>query len=146
MAKTKAIAQEEVTPVVQEEVTADTVEKVVISGDVIKEILNTESVDESPADDTMTEDLIEAAPEAETDGSEEYEEPKGEEAVEEEAVEVVEEEEEALEGKYDFCPKKLEAYLNSVKQEDKIIQASVGGNFVSNRDFTVYVPLSLFIK
>jgi hypothetical protein len=49
-----------------------------------------------------------------------------------------------LSGKYDFSAKRLEEYLLSAK--DKIIQESQGGNFISNMDHTIYVPISLFIK
>ena len=48
--------------------------------------------------------------------------------------------------KYNFSAEVLEDYLSSYKAEDKIIQESIGGNFVSNRDHSVYVPLSLFVK
>jgi hypothetical protein len=48
-----------------------------------------------------------------------------------------------LSGKYDFSLR-LEEYLLSAK--DKIIQESQGGNFISNMDHTIYVPISLFIK
>jgi hypothetical protein len=48
-------------------------------------------------------------------------------------------------GKYDFSAKRLEEYLLSAKPQDKIIQESQGGNFISNMD-TIYVPISLFIK
>jgi hypothetical protein len=41
--------------------------------------------------------------------------------------------------------KRLEEYL-SAKPQDKIIQESQGGNFISNMDHTIYVPISLFIK
>jgi hypothetical protein len=34
----------------------------------------------------------------------------------------------------------------SAKPQDKIIQESQGGNFISNMDHTIYVPISLFIK
>jgi hypothetical protein len=50
-----------------------------------------------------------------------------------------------LSGKYDFS-KRLEEYLLSAKPQDKIIQESQGGNFISNMDHTIYVPISLFIK
>jgi hypothetical protein len=40
--------------------------------------------------------------------------------------------------------KRLEEYLLSAKPQDKIIQESQGGNFISNMDHTIYV--SLFIK
>jgi hypothetical protein len=50
-----------------------------------------------------------------------------------------------LSGKYDFSAKRLEEYLLSAKP-DKIIQESQGGNFISNMDHTIYVPISLFIK
>ena len=50
------------------------------------------------------------------------------------------------ESKYDFSAEVLDEYLSSHKAEDKIIQQSVGGNFVSIRDHTIYVPLSIFIK
>jgi hypothetical protein len=49
-------------------------------------------------------------------------------------------------GKYSFSAEKLEEYLRSDKQQDKIIQESRGGNFVSITDHTVYVPISLFIE
>jgi hypothetical protein len=42
--------------------------------------------------------------------------------------------------------KRLEEYLLSAKPQDKIIQESQGGNFISNMDHTIYVPISLFIK
>jgi hypothetical protein len=48
--------------------------------------------------------------------------------------------------KYDFSAKRLEEYLLSAKPQDKIIQESQGGNFISNMDHTIYVPISLFIK
>jgi hypothetical protein len=48
-------------------------------------------------------------------------------------------------GKYDFSAKRLEEYLLSAKPQDKIIQESQG-NFISNMDHTIYVPISLFIK
>jgi hypothetical protein len=48
--------------------------------------------------------------------------------------------------KYKFSAEVLEEYLSSYKAEDKIVQESIGGNFVSNRDHSVYVPLSLFVK
>jgi hypothetical protein len=51
-----------------------------------------------------------------------------------------------LSGKYDFSAKRLEEYLLSAKPQDKIIQESQGGNFISNMDHTIYVPISLFIK
>jgi hypothetical protein len=41
--------------------------------------------------------------------------------------------------------KRLEEYLLSAKPQDKIIQESQGGNFISNMDHTIYVP-TLFIK
>jgi hypothetical protein len=50
-----------------------------------------------------------------------------------------------LSGKYDFS-ERLEEYLLSAKPQDKIIQESQGGNFISNMDHTIYVPISLFIK
>lgn len=46
--------------------------------------------------------------------------------------------------KYNFSEEKLEAYLASQKDQDKIIQISRGGNFVSSKDHTVYVPITLF--
>jgi hypothetical protein len=36
-----------------------------------------------------------------------------------------------LSGKYDFSAKRLEEYLLSAKPQDKIIQESQGGNFIS---------------
>jgi hypothetical protein len=39
--------------------------------------------------------------------------------------------------------KRLEEYLLSAKPQDKIIQESQGGNFISNMDHTIYVPISI---
>jgi hypothetical protein len=43
-----------------------------------------------------------------------------------------------LSGKYDFLLSVLKSI--SAKPQDKIIQESQGGNFISNMDHTIYVP------
>lgn len=45
---------------------------------------------------------------------------------------------------YSFSVEKLEAYLASDKEQDKIVQESRGGNFVSSKDRVIYVPITLF--
>jgi hypothetical protein len=50
-----------------------------------------------------------------------------------------------LSGKYDFSAKRLEEYLLSAKPQDKIIQESQGGNFISNGSYNLRSNL-LFIK
>jgi hypothetical protein len=42
---------------------------------------------------------------------------------------------------YDFSAKRLEEYLLSAKPQDKIIQESQGGNFISNMDHTTFQSL-----
>lgn len=46
--------------------------------------------------------------------------------------------------KYTFSEKVLDEYLASTKQEDRIVQESRGGNFVSNKTHVIYVPITLF--
>lgn len=48
--------------------------------------------------------------------------------------------------KYTFSESVLNDYLESDKQDDRIVQESRLGNFVSNRTREIYVPLSLFLK
>lgn len=43
-----------------------------------------------------------------------------------------------------FSEEKLKAYLASYKEQDKVMQVSRGGNFVSTKDHTIYVPITLF--
>lgn len=46
-----------------------------------------------------------------------------------------------------FCTKQaLENYLTSHKAEDKVVQESKGGNFVSIHSREIYIPLSLLTK
>jgi hypothetical protein len=46
--------------------------------------------------------------------------------------------------KYVIDEGKIDAYLNSVKQADTVVQSSRGGNFVSTRNQNIiYIPLSL---
>lgn len=45
---------------------------------------------------------------------------------------------------YTLSIERLEAYLASDKDQDRIIQESRGGNFISSMTHEIYVPLSLF--
>jgi hypothetical protein len=122
----------------------DTVEEIAVPAETAAEEVVDTDTDRIAEQDAVNEAVTEDQQELNTDSNEEQINPEtGEEPQVEDSVEA---EEVDPELKYDFSAKVLEEYLSSYKAEDKIIQQSLGGNFVSNRDHAVYVPLSLFIK
>ena len=163
--KAKAAEEVEVTPVVTpvitteeiKEVVETPVEEVTVEDIDPKEELTAEDFEEEPVDldrpmpgDTIEEGIVQDHEEntdtvdlsldsTEITGSEDDIEFIAD------PEQTFEDFEEAPKTDFKFNAEKLQSYLDSYKDEDKIIQESKGGNFVSNRDHTVYVPLALFI-
>jgi len=91
------------------------------------------------------ETVIEAEEISEEESSEELTgKETSEEGLDEELLKNDEEGDMVVPSKYNFSEEKLDAYLASSKEQDKIIQISRTGNFVSAKDHTIYVPITLF--
>ena len=110
------------------------VAEVIVVEDILDTNVEVENIKDPALEQASEDEFISSGPESL--GNEEPKEPEdAEESPSEGTVEVV------------FCTKQeLDEYLTSHKAEDKVVQESKGGNFVSIHSREIYIPLSLLTK